>query len=94
MFSVVFNERFVVFGLATTTATGPLEIKTALPAGRYSVAMFAPEGRIGQYSATVDFLPDSGPISTSFRKRLKELIFPASQAADEINVPFQKIKRR
>ena len=105
MFSVVFNERFVVYGLATTTATGPLEIKTALPAGRYSVAMFAPEGRIGQYSATVDFLRESGPISTSLRtgkdrstdfrgKGLKELIFPASQSADEINVPFQKIKRR
>ena len=105
MFSVVFNERFAVFGLATTTATGPLEIKTALPAGRYSVAMFAPQGRIGQYSATVDFLPESGPISTSFRttkdrttdfrgKGLKELIFPAGQASDEIDVPFQKIKRR
>ena len=105
MFSVLFNERFAVFGLATTTATGPLEIKTALPAGRYSVAMFAPEGRIGQYSATVDFLPDSGPISISSKtgkdrltdfhgKGLKELIFPASQPADEINVPFQKIKRR
>ncbi len=105
MFSVVFNERFAVLGLATTPAIGPLEIKTALPAGRYSIAMFAPQGRIGQYSATVDFLPDSGPISTSSKtgkqrttdfpgKGLKELIFPASQAADEINVSFQKIKRR
>ncbi len=97
LLSVLFTDRFQGISMGTNAGNTPLLMNGPLPAGRYLVAMFAPPGRLGEYSLTLNFVPDTGPVVQSSRmpqRNMKQLIFPASQPADEVNVPFQKVKRR
>lgn len=100
---IVFDEFYQVLGLGLSSTGGTVEMTSPLPSGKYNLGLFAPPGRLGDYRATVDFRGDGGTAPQSARQftfregvkpRVRDLTYPSSQTPDEVDVPFEKIKRR
>ena len=103
MLAIVFDEVYQPIGLGFSSTGGTIEMSSPMSAGQYRLGLFAPSGRLGDYKATLGFAgQNSNPVQSSgqFQRRApaklraRDLMFSPSQAADEVDVSFEKIKRR
>ena len=55
MLAILFDESYRIAGLGMSSSGGALEMGSPVASGKYSLALFAPAGRLGSYVAKLGF---------------------------------------